>query len=191
MSKKGTYLNPKDAVEGFLEARAKERGFHTEKHTDGHWFMLVVCELAEAVEADRKGRWVENREEYERLKGICDEAIHAHLFEIHIKDTVEDELADAVIRLLDYAGLKDMTISRKVIDLCYAKEDYEPVKEDNKSFVEKVFEVVQMFLMDEYVEYAIADIFRLAKGYNVDLMWHIREKMKYNKQRVFMHGKAY
>ena len=57
--------------------------------------------------------------------------------------------------------------------------------------MEKVFEVVQMFLMDEYVEYAIADIFRLAKGYNVDLMWHIREKMKYNKQRVFMHGKAY
>lgn len=170
---------------------AKERGFHTEKHPDGHWFMLVVCELAEAVEADRKGRWVENREEYERLKGICDESIHAHLFEIHIKDTVEDELADAVIRLLDYAGVKDMTISRKVIDLYYAKEDYEPVKEDNKSFVEKVFEVVQMFLMDEYIEYAISDIFRLAKGYNVDLMWFIREKLEYNKQRAYLHGKAY
>ena len=33
---------------------AKERGFHDEQHADGHWFMLVVCELAEAVEADRK-----------------------------------------------------------------------------------------------------------------------------------------
>ena len=32
---------------------AKAKGFHDEKHTDGHWLMLVMCELAEAVEADR------------------------------------------------------------------------------------------------------------------------------------------
>ena len=170
---------------------AKERGFHDGKHTGGHYFMLVVCELAEAVEADRRGRWVENREEYERLIRICDESIHAHLFEIHIKDTVEDELADAVIRLLDYAGMKDVNVNRRLENLCDDEEDDEPANKDNKNFVEKVFEVVQIFLMDEYVEYTILDIFRLAKSYHIDLMWHIREKMKYNKQRVFLHGKAY
>ena len=31
---------------------AKAKGFHDEKHTDGHCLMLVMCELAEAVEAD-------------------------------------------------------------------------------------------------------------------------------------------
>ena len=170
---------------------AKERGFHDGKRADGHWLMLVVCELAEAVEADRRGRWVENREEYERLIRICDESIHAHLFEIHIKDTVEDELADAVIRLLDYAGMKDANVNRRLENLCDDEEDDEPVDKGNMSFVEKVFEVVQIFMLDGYVEYTILDIFRLAKGYHIDLMWHIREKMEYNKQRVFLHGKAY
>lgn len=170
---------------------AKERGFHDGKHTDGHYFMLVVCELAEAVEADRRGRWVEDRAEYERLIGILDESIHAHVFEIHIKDTVEDELADAVIRLLDYAGMKDVNVNRGLENLCDDEEDDEPVDKGNMSFVEKVFEVVQIFMMDEYVKYTILDIFRLAKSYHIDLMWHIREKMKYNKQRVFLHGKAY
>ena len=35
---------------------AKKKGFHDEKHTDGHWLMLVMCERAEAVEADRCGK---------------------------------------------------------------------------------------------------------------------------------------
>lgn len=30
---------------------AKAHGFHEVEHEDGHWLMLVVCELAEAVEA--------------------------------------------------------------------------------------------------------------------------------------------
>ena len=167
---------------------AKERGFHTEKHTDGHLFMLVVCELAEAVEADRKGRWVENRKEYERLKGICDESVHAHLFEIHIKDTVEAELADAVSRLLDYAGMESLDLDGK---LKGCEDDYVPLKDEQKTFAERVYDVLQEFVFEEYVVFAIADIFDLAKSYNIDLMWFIREKMEYNKQRAYLHGKAY
>ena len=175
---------------------AKERGFHTEKHTDGHWYMLVVCELAEAVEADRKGRWVENRKEYERLKGICDESVHAHLFEIHIKDTVEDELADAVIRLLDYAGMDGVDIGKRMNEVFDDEEfedykGYETLKKDDRVFTEKVYEIIQTFMFDSYIEFFLIDIFRLAKGYNVDLMWFIREKMEYNKQRAYLHGKAY
>ena len=175
---------------------AKERGFHTEKHKDGHWFMMVVCELAEAVEADRKGRWVENRKEYERLKRICDESIHAHLFEIHIKDTVEDELADAVIRLLDYAGMDGVDIGKRMNEVFDDEEfedykGYETLKKDDRVFTEKVYEIIQTFMFDSYIEFFMIDIFELARSYNVDLMWFVREKMEYNKQRAYLHGKAY
>ena len=175
---------------------AKERGFHTEKHTDGHWFMLVVCELAEAVEADRKGRWVEDRKEYERLKGICDEDVHAHLFEIHIKDTVEDEMADAVIRLLDYAGMNGVDIGKRMNEVFDDEEfedykGYETLKKDDRLFTEKVYEIIQAFMFDSYIEFFLIDIFELARSYNIDLMWFIREKLEYNKQRAYLHGKAY
>ena len=40
---------------------AKEKGFHEKPKTDAHWLMLVACELAEAVEADRMGRRSDKR----------------------------------------------------------------------------------------------------------------------------------
>lgn len=84
---------------------AKAKGFHDVELPDAHCLMLVVCEVAEAVEADRSGKRAD-RKEYERLAGVCEERLQPHLFEMYIKDTVEDELADAVIRLLDFMGMK-------------------------------------------------------------------------------------
>ena len=67
--------------------------------------MLVITELSEAVEADRKGKRANVGcfnvfSDYNRPAG------YAFSFESTIKDTIEDELADAVIRLLDLAGLR-------------------------------------------------------------------------------------
>ena len=104
---------------------------------------------------------------------------------------MEDELADAVIRLLDYAGLKDLDVEKYIKACCDDEEDDESVNKGNKSFVEKVYDVVSMFLMDEYIEFTILDIIDLAEFYNIDLMWFIREKMEYNKQRAYLHGKDY
>ena len=84
---------------------AKAKGFHDKPCTDAHCVMLVACELAEAVEADREGRRSDRRT-YNFLLQEYGEPLEKHLFEKHIKDTVEDELADAVIRLLDFAGMK-------------------------------------------------------------------------------------
>lgn len=36
-------------------ATACNKGFHDEKHSDEHYLMLVITEIAEAVQADRKG----------------------------------------------------------------------------------------------------------------------------------------
>lgn len=76
-----------------------DKGFITpgQKRNFGEVLMLVVSELGEAMEADRKGRWAKNTFIPEDIKNNLTELN----FKKHYKDTVEDELADAVIRLLD------------------------------------------------------------------------------------------
>ena len=69
---------------------AVAKGFWDKLRSYVHYFMLVITELCEAVEAHRKGRTASIPE------GIEDFPDKAFIpsFESHIKDTVEDELAD-------------------------------------------------------------------------------------------------
>lgn len=81
------------------------KGFWNEKRNVGEMLMLVVSELAEALEADRKNLGpIKKPEISDRTKaaieGTPDEHYQSY-FKSHIKDTFEDELADAVIRLFD------------------------------------------------------------------------------------------
>lgn len=72
-----------------------ERGFWDKERNIGETLMLVVTELAEALEAHRKGHMAQSGGELEPSR---DE------FEKKYKDTFEDEIADAMIRLLDMCG---------------------------------------------------------------------------------------
>ena len=174
------------AKRAFENARAK--GFHDVEHMDGHWLMLVVSELAEAVEADRSGRRAD-RKEYERLVGACEERVKPCLFELYIKDSVEDELADAVIRLLDFMGLKGIDVEKRLSKIEFDEGDVDSVKK--MSFAAQVYDIVSMLCFDEYVEYTMGDVFRLAKKMGIELMWFVNEKMKYNETREALHGKSY
>jgi len=95
--------------------------------------MLIVSELGEALEADRtrkvsepisRFQWYEDWE-----KNPSTDKMN---FELYFKDTFEDELADAMIRILDLCG-------------------------------------------------------RL----NIDIEWHINQKLAFNRTRNRKHGKAY
>lgn len=174
------------AKRAFENARAK--GFHEVERADGHRFMLVLCELAEAVEADRCGKRAD-RKEYERLIRVCEEIVNPHLFEMYIKDTVEDEIADAVIRMLDFMGMKGYDINGYLSRMDLSFKDFGEGKK--KPFTEEVFGIVQQFFFDEYAIYFMCDIFGLAKKFDIDLMWYVNEKMKYNETREVLHGKLY
>lgn len=75
---------------------AKEKGFWEKERNMGELLMLTVTELSEAMEAHRAGKFANTSIvlKHEELK---DEVY----FKNRIKDTFEDEIADAVIRLLD------------------------------------------------------------------------------------------
>ena len=175
---------------------AKKRGFHDVEHTEAHWLMLVTCELAEAVEADRCGRRAD-RKEYERLVEACEESVKPCLFELHIKDTVEDELADAAIRLLDYIGMMGYKVPKGYIDKKPIAEilncTYRSAWMDVQTLAERLFVscIANIGNAIEIPDSTLFSIFCVAELYGIDLLWFISEKMKYNEHREFLHGKAY
>lgn len=109
-------------------------------------------------------------------------------FERFLKDSVEDELADAVIRLLDLAGLRG-TGMNDIFIIAY-------VVSKKKSFTENIYAILKdivnyIYSFEECLNYFIRQVFELASFYDIDLAWHIEQKMKYNELRPIMHGKKY
>lgn len=164
---------------------AKAHGFHDEEYSDEHYLMLIITELSEAVEAHRKGKRADVKSYEEYAEYWKDKDLS---FQKYMKDTLEDELADAVIRLLDFAGLKE-------IDLKYFKP-YPPEKKDG--FTEDVF-VVVCTIAANYICYKLDNLFRvcieiieqIAIKNGFDLWYFVKEKMKFNEGREKLHGKKY
>jgi NTP pyrophosphatase (non-canonical NTP hydrolase) len=74
------------------------RGFWEEDRKLTEVVMLTVCELAEAIEADRANKWVTETDLIKYLNKY-----EPDVFRKTIKDTVQDEIADAIIRILDFS----------------------------------------------------------------------------------------
>ena len=69
---------------------AKSHGFHDEDHSKEHYLCLVLTELMETVEADRKARYCAY--DLNEVDLIEDKADYIAIFEQNVKDTVEDEI---------------------------------------------------------------------------------------------------
>jgi len=82
-------------MQGRIHENNKAKGFWDEKRNDGEALMLVVTELAEGLEYLRKGN------------GPSD----------HIPDFlgIEEEIADAVIRLMDFAGGRGFRLPEAIV----------------------------------------------------------------------------
>lgn len=173
---------------------AVRHGWHDEKRPVEHWLCLVVSELMEAVEADRKNLHAD-------LKGFYrSEHDYPYVtdFSGYIKDTFEDELADAVIRLLDLAGTYDIQL--KPFD--YDEADQELMIPDAEFTVIAYVITAELtpFIDDvsdegkwrDNLEFIINDVicllFMVSDKYSFDLLEFIRLKMYYNSLRPFKHG---
>lgn len=82
-------------------------GFHDLKYGETYYMGLVLSEVGEIINADRKDKHAD-LEAYETAIKTTENMQQA--FETYIKDTVEDEFADVVIRLLDFAGASHVTL---------------------------------------------------------------------------------
>ena len=176
---------------------ACEHGFHEEDLDDDHYLMLVVCELTEAVEADRKNKrantsaFTSNMNMYIDLSAnektrpsLTEDAFFSFAFSQYIKDSVEDELADTVIRLLDLAGLRGIDLSDIYV------WDFVTMK-DLSVYIFATIRQLYDTPIERAVISTISNIFSYCKAIDVDLLWHIEMKMKYNELREYKHGKRY
>lgn len=172
-------------------------GWHEENLSDEHFLCLVISELMEAVEADRKGMHA-NRDIFEyymkHRRRDDDEFIYA--FKHDIKDSVEDELADTCIRLLDLAGLRNVDLGEVNLDELKCSEGF-----FDWTFTESMFflvcnltntDFIEKYSFDSYLRAGMMEIMSFCVKKSIDIFWHIEQKMKYNELRPFMHGgKAY
>ena len=164
---------------------ACDHGFHEKEISDETYLMLIITEIAEAVNADRKNHHA-YLEEFNKIYTVTDFGFIAK-FEGYIKDSVEDELADVSIRLLDFAGVRGYNI---------ANINLSDVKIRSCDFCIKCFDLVDIIVTDKdypelVIENGIRYVFGLASAYNIDLMKHIELKMRYNELRPYKKGKSY
>jgi NTP pyrophosphatase (non-canonical NTP hydrolase) len=89
------------------------KGFYQKPLSVAELIMLVVCELAEAVEADRKCKWLPADDLVKELS--LGERFDAFDYENKVKGSVEEELADSFIRLLDLCGSLGLDIESHII----------------------------------------------------------------------------
>lgn len=177
---------------------ACSHGFHDVERSNAHFMMLVLSEIGEMVDADRKSRRV-------KLHGdALDNTLRFNdfvpTFEHLVKDTMEDELADVVIRLLDFCGKRGISIlmgNDGIVDM----QDKFVEMFGEMSVCEQCFYLSRVITsigddapaqdLPSLVACAISFCFEFATFHKIDLLWHIEKKMAYNETRAKMHGKNY
>lgn len=175
-----------------IHANATGHGWHEEEKPAFHWLGMVMTEVAEAIEADRKGRKFSEEAKTKYLAVTTDSegyhvtvAIMKMAYEDFIKGTVEEEFADICIRILDTA------YELHGENMNWYDGDYQPY---TLTFTEMAFVLVKKILntgMMNLTE-SIYFMFTWAERLGIDLAWHIEQKMVYNELRSYKHGgKAY
>lgn len=180
---------------------ACKHGWYEQKRSNIHELMLVVSELGEAVNADRNGKYA-NRERFENvLKEF--HVPFSYAFNQCIKDTVEDELADAAIRILSLVGLNSADLeeepfSEEGLEMLVKAANDGLTMSDNPEKITFPEELSVVFsgIMQVLQEGAsmgdvLLNIYVIAFRRGVDLKWHIEQKMKYNEERPYKHNKKY
>lgn len=176
---------------------AAEHGFHEDVKPDVFYLGLVMSEAGEAINADRKGLHADTKGfEEDEASGLS----FAENFRLHIKDSVEDEIADIVIRLLDFAGMKGYKLLISGYSARPSNAIIETFAENGLSGT--LFHLngaLSDSLDDNSLESCVGIVIKIINdcfdeitcGSDCDLWWFVEQKMRYNELRPMLNGKKY
>ena len=178
---------------------AKNKGFYPGTGTTFH-LMFIIVEMSEVLQADRKDRHG-SIEDYESEIEMGRDIPTA--YRNTLEGTVESEFADIAIRILSLLG--SIMDSEKV----YIMEDEELIDEYKLAefifgfdLVEDLYRIIEKigvcdldnspnWYLVKHLQEILVDIFAIAHSNNINMMEHIRLKMKYNETRPYLHGYKY
>jgi NTP pyrophosphatase (non-canonical NTP hydrolase) len=194
---------------------AKDKGFWDNERDINELLMLVITELSEAVEADRKGRMANIKYYSDRLDEFRYSANQSLLgdeipskfeeykkksFERYIKDTFEDEIADAILRVMDLMASLNIRAS-ETGEMMTIKKGLNKYKNNTAasilylthSIVEagNLREQGEHILFEDQINVALHLLVYFAEERGIDIQYHLLEKLRYNSQREKLHGKLY
>lgn len=181
----------KEKIKEFIDRAYKcacEHGFHDEDKSAEHFLMLVLSEIGEMVEADRKNLRA-NPKGFEKCIGLT----YSDRFKNYVKDSVEDELADVVIRLFDFCGT--IGYHPVVADSCDLFRDAHGTKTVCEQCFYISMSVIRIIdrgvVIPDNISVTLSFCFAFAEYHGIDLDWHIEKKIEYNESRPVKHGKKY
>ena len=163
-------------------SNAVNHGFWDEKWSNEHCLMLVITEISEMVEAHRiynKANTAAYNEMPNKQTG----------FEKFIKNTMEDEMADIVIRLADLAGALGVNFEK--MSPCRYYRAYSKF-----SITENAFALSKGLCRDgigieKRIQFGLDFVTKWAQELNIELAFFVAQKMRYNVMRPYRNGKQY
>ncbi len=95
-----------------IHKNAISKGFYDKGQNFGTSLMLVVSELGECIEAHRQNDWCDIKAFNEVM--VNETFDFETCFKKYVKDTVQDEIADAFIRILDMCEYYGIDLQKHV-----------------------------------------------------------------------------
>lgn len=189
----------KEKTNEFIDRAYKcacEHGFHDKELSIEHSLMLVITEVSEAVEADRKnmeakfGKYEKELNKYEKL--VDYDTRFKCAFEKFVKNSVGDELADVCIRLYDLCGMMD--IEPTYYDYGIKGKTFQDIP--YRTFTERCFFLCTLITncdvdVRDVIGSSLQFVYCMCEDMGIDIERHIELKMEYNESRPMKHGKKY
>lgn len=171
---------------------AKANGFHDKEQTQSHHLCMIITELIEMIQAERKRKkiysceslikiWKQNNDE-KNIKPMYNELLYG---------TMEEELADTLIRIFDFAEHYNIKITADV-DI-----DITPYL-GAITTTEWVFNIISVIcesernaVIGEGLNIVATLLFQYAEVHKIPLLEIVSMKMEYNETRPRLHNCKY
>lgn len=171
---------------------ACKHNFHHGHLPDSIYLMLIITEVAEAVEAERKGKEADRYGFKVAMdnahNGIIRDDWFDDCFRKCIKDSIEDEIADIIIRSCDYLGMKGYHLEKDIETDPERMTEFDSVGSAGYEWCCVLTELPSRELFEDL----FPRIFHFCERQGIPIVQHVEWKMRFNRGRPLMHGgKAY